>query len=46
MSSPRETAVVWTWTGDVSQPYVARVGGHDWRICLGDFPAEPLTPCW
>ena len=34
--------IIFTRTKDLECPYQGKSGGNDWKICLGDFPDEPL----
>jgi uncharacterized protein YjaG (DUF416 family) len=34
--------VAWTDSGDVDAPWSAQVDGRRWRVCLNDFPDEPM----
>lgn len=40
--SPTDRAVSWSITGHALYPYEAWIEGQQWRLRLGDFPAEPL----
>lgn len=35
-------ALLWQRTGDAEFPYAAKVDSQEWRVRVGDFPAEAL----
>lgn len=40
--NPHLRAIAWQRTGEAEFPYAASVDGQDWRVRVGDFPAEAL----